>query len=251
VNDTATPAWSITGEGEIADRLRHAARFVPLDSPLTVLVSPGADADEAFALGEAALRTTAERVVPLEAAFEAVEAVRSAVKSAEVGLVYGCFTSVRITRGASSETLLIDALLPALGMTLDIVSGDVARVWANRASLFAPDDAWFVTIRMRDQTLLTIEAMASEPEGSGRSILLELTAAARVLRAEPTRQSIVIETFDGALSTAPWWEDISERYLHLVKQRALLPHDSAGTRLRNVWEALMASASSGEPVPPE
>lgn len=240
--------WSIIGEGPVADDLRRASRFVRTESPLKVVVDPAPDIAEAFAIGAAAIQTAAERVVPLESAFEAVVAVRDAVASGEIGRIYGCFTSLRLPRGSTPEEVLHSGLLPALALTLDVVPGDPERVWAKRASLFEPDDAWFVTIRLTDETLLTIEAMASEPAGGDRHLLVELTGSERVLRAEPTRQAVVIESLDSPTRRAPWWEDLGERYLHLVVKRAALPADPGGTRLRATWDALLTSSSTGEPV---
>lgn len=248
MSETQHSEWSIDGDGALADALRHAARFLPATAPVSVVV----DADEAdprtFALGQAALRTSAERVAPMEAAFEAVEAIRAAVVGGETGPVYGCFTTIRLPRDSSPETVLYDGLLSALAVTLDLVPGEPQRVWATKASLFSADDAWFVTVRMHDETLLSIEAMASEPEGSERSLLIELTASRQVLRAEPMRQAVVIERFGQSRRSAAWWEDLAERYLLLAAQRAGASEDRAGTRLRAVWAAAMESADGGQPV---
>ncbi|HUG16370.1 MAG TPA: hypothetical protein VMM78_15310 [Thermomicrobiales bacterium] len=240
--------WSIIGDGELASVLRRAAEYIPIATRVTVIVDTKQGPEGAFALGSAMLQSPSERVVPLESAFEAVEAVRASVAAGECGRVYGCFTSIRVRRGSSSSDVRDAALLPAIAMTLDTVPGPLARVWARQASLFAPDDAWFVTIRLRDETLLTIEVMASEPDAGAREILVELTSSERVLRAEPTRQAVVVEPLGQAAMSRPWWEDLGERYLRLVLQRAERPHDGAGTRLRTAWEAILTSASSGEPV---
>jgi hypothetical protein len=248
VSNSSTATWSISGEGAIADDLRRVSRYVDSQTPIAVTLGPPASSEDTFAVGAAALETTSERVVPLESAFEAIETVRDAVTSGETGRIYGCFTSVRLPRGSAPDDVVGSGLLPAVALTLDTVPGAVERVWARRASLFAADDAWFVTIRLRDETLLTIEAMASEPTGSGRSILVELTASERVLRAEPTRQAVIVEALDGSSRAAPWWEDLSERYLQLAARRASLPTSGDGTRLRAAWSALMTAAETGDPV---
>lgn len=248
MSGSSTPAWSIGGDGPLADDLRRTSRFVSTTVPITVATDSSTDRVDAFAIGTAALETSSERVVPLESAFEAVESVRDIVASGEVGRIYGCFVSVRLPRGSSPADVVSDGLLPAVAVTLDTIPGAVERVWAKRASLFAPDDAWFVTLRLADNTLLTVEAMAAELAQRDRNILLEVTSSERVLRAEPTRQAIMIETLTGSPVPAPWWEDLSERYLHLVTRRASLAVGHDGTRLRSTWSAIMSSADSGQPV---
>jgi hypothetical protein len=248
MNTNPINGWEIHGTDQIADLLRQAAGFISTDVPITICTDQDHDSPDAFALGPAVLHSSTERVVPFFSAFEAVEATRTAVDSGTAGKLYGCFTSVRIPRGSSADQVKLNGLLPALAMTLDTIPGAVQRVWARRASLYAQDDAWFATIRLEDETLLTVEAIAMLQPPTEREILLEVTASDQVLRAEPTRQAIVIESLGSAPRVAPWWENLAERYLQLVATRAQQSHWVAGSRLRAVWNATMQSATAGEPI---
>jgi hypothetical protein len=176
--------------------------------------------------------------------------VKRSIDAGEAGRIYGCFTSFRVNRGQDSQSVDFNALLPALAVTFDLLPGDISRVHATRASLMAENDAWFVTIKLADETILTIEAMAvlDPAEGINRDVLVEVTASERVLRAEPKRQSVVVESLGSASKVHPWWEDLHERFLHLLVERAANPPTDAGTRLRTVWSAIQKSAETGQAV---
>jgi hypothetical protein len=242
--------WTILGDNPLATALRDAARYVDIDAPIAVATQPGEIPDDAFAIGPAILSSSVERVAPYFSAFEAIEELKRALDAAEAGTLYGCFTSFRIARGSSSDDAALRALLPALGVTLDLLRSSVTRVHARRASLLASDDAWFVTLRHADETLTTIEALAVLDPAAGltRDLLVELTASERVLRAEPMRQAVIVEPVGAAGTSHPWWEDLNERFLKLVASRATMPNDNAGSRLRAFWAAIQQSASSGMPV---
>jgi hypothetical protein len=240
--------WTIVGSNPFADDLRRVAPFVSTDAPISIATESGDISHESFAVGPATLLSKAERFIPYYAAFEAIEFVRDALVSGEAGMVYGCFTSFRIPRGATPEELMLGALLPAVSVTLDLLPKRVIRVFAQRSSLFADGDAWFVTLKLEDETIVSIEAMASNDEPTGRELLVEVTASERVLRAEPMKQSVVVEPLGKAPQAYGWWEDLNERYLLLVTKRAGEPHNNAGSRLRAVWDALQESAQSGQPV---
>jgi predicted dehydrogenase len=143
---------------------------------------------------------------------------------------------------------MYNALLPAVATTLDLLAGDITRVWGRHASLFATQDAWFVTLRFADETIASIEALSATEPAQGRELLVEVTGSERVLRAEPLRQAVVVERLGSAPAHQPWWEDVAERYLQLVQRRAEEPHGNAGSRLRAVWSAIQRSAEAGEPV---
>lgn len=243
--------WTILGDNRVAEALREAARFVDAPSAIALATQPGEIPTDAFAIGTAILSSSVERVVPYYSAFEAIEEIKRALDDGEAGSVYGCFTSFRTVRGASSDDVKHGALLPALAVTLDLLSSPAIRVHARRASLIADDDAWFVTLRLADETIVTIEALAVlDPDaGLSRDLLVEVTASERVLRAEPMRQAVVVETCGTAGTSYPWWEDLNERFLVLLAKRESMPHGNAGSRLRTVWAAVQQSAKNGQPVP--
>lgn len=243
--------WTILGDNPIATALAGAARFVDVATPLTLATQPGEIPVDAVAIGPAILSSSVERVVPYFSAFEAIETLMHTLAEGEAGSVYGCFTSFRIPRGSSSDDAALRCLLPALAVTLDLLPSPVTRVHARRASLLTDADAWFVTLRHADDTIATIEALAVLDPAAGltRDMLVEVTASDRVLRAEPMRQAVVVEAIGAAGTSHPWWEDLNERFLKLVVQRAALPNDHAGSRLRAIWAAIQSSAESGQPVP--
>lgn len=242
--------WTILGDSPVATALRDAARFVDAAAPITLATQPGDIPPDAFAIGPAILSSAVERVAPYFSAFEAIEEIKRALDADEAGNVYGCFTSFRVMRGNSSDDVALRTLLPAIAVTLDLLPSSVTRVHAQRASLFAGDDAWFVTLRLTDETIVTIEALAVLDPAAGldRDLLVEVTASERVLRAEPMRQSVLVEPLGVAGTSYPWWEDLNERFLAFVVQRASMPHDNAGSRLRAVWSAVQQSADSGQAV---
>lgn len=242
--------WTILGDRPVAAALRDAARFVDTATPITIATQPGEIPNDAFAIGPAILSSSVERIVPYYSAFEAIEEVKRALDNDEAGRVYGSFTSFRISRGSSGDDVTFSALLPALGVTLDLVRSPITRVHARRASLLANDDAWFVTLRHADETITTIEALAVLDPAARltRDLLVEVTASERVLHAEPMRQAVVVEPVGSAATIHPWWEDLNERFLKLVASRAAFPADNAGSRLRSVWAAIQQSAESSQAV---
>jgi hypothetical protein len=245
-----TGNWTILGDNPLAHALRNVARYVDAPGPITLATQPGETPDDAYAIGPAVLSSSVEHVVPYFSAFEAVEAIALTLNAGDAGSVYGCFTSFRIQRGSSSDDVALRCLLPALGVTLDLLPSPVTRVHASRASLLTADDAWFVTLRHTDDTIATIEALAvlDPAAGLARDLLVEVTASGRVLRAEPMRQSVVVEPLGAAATIHPWWEDLNERFLKLLVARAQQPAGSAGSRIRAVWAAVKQSADTGEAV---
>jgi len=242
--------WSILGNHRLADSLRDAARFVAAPFPITIATDPVDVPDDAFPIGPAVLFSNVERGVPYYCAFEAIEEITRTLAAGEAGQTYGCYTSFRISRGSTTDEVAYNCLLPALAVTLDLFASPAQRIHARRSSLLSTDDSWFVTIRLEDETILTIEALAVlDPAATlDRDLLVEVTASDRVLRAEPMRQAVVVEPVGGVSIAFPWWENLSERFLKLVAERAALQHPTAGSRLRNIWEAVQESAESGMPV---
>jgi len=243
-----TTNWNIPGDNSLAVGLRGVSRYVDIDSPVTILTESGQSGANAFALGAAVLDSDATRLVPFYAGFDALETVKRALDAGDVGSVYGGFGSFRVARGTSGEELKLSALLPILALALDLLPEPVISVFANRASLFAADDAWFVTLRLANETIITLEAMASCDPAAGRELLIEITGSDRVLRAEPFRQSVVVESLGAAPVAQTWWEDPYERYLQLLATRASQPATNDIDRIRNVWQAMLESADSGQRI---
>ncbi|CAN5700783.1 hypothetical protein BH23CHL2_BH23CHL2_10040 [soil metagenome] len=241
-----TGNWTILGNDGLAARLTEAARYLEAPAAMTVSTTPDDVPNGAIATGAALLSDRARSVVSPLYGFRVLEEAARAVQEGEAGNIYGFFGSYRLERGASPDELRDTALVPLLAYALEIFHSTVERVMVRRASLLACDDAWFVTIRLADETLLTLEAMAVRPTGAGPQILVEITGSEQVIRAEPTRQSVVVEPIDAPARALPWWEDEAERLLAYIAARPT--EIRSAERLREVWSAIELSVSSGAAV---
>jgi hypothetical protein len=241
-----TGNWTILGDDEPAGQLREAARYIDAPGPLTVSTEADDLPHGAIATGPALLSESGRSVISLLYGFRVLEEAARSARSGEVGSIYGFFGSYRLERGATADELRDEALVPLLAYALDIFHSTVERVFVKRASLAAADDAWFVTLTLADETLLTLEAMATRPPGAGPQVLIEITGSERVVRAEPTRQSVVVEPLDGPARALPWWEDEAERLLAFIAERPT--EIRSAERLREVWSAVEQSLESGAAV---
>jgi predicted dehydrogenase len=237
-----TGNWTILGDERLAAMLTEAAKYIDAPSPMTVSTSPDDYPGGAVATGAALLADGARSVVSPLYGFRVLEEAARAVQAGEAGKIYGVFGSYRLERGASSDELRDQALVPLLAYTLEIFQSAVERVMVRQASLLASDDAWFVTIRLADETLLTLEVMATRSSGAGPQVLVEITGSEQVLRVEPTRQSVILERTDAPAQALPWWEDEAERLLAYIASRS--PEIRSGERLREVWAAAEQSLES-------
>lgn len=243
---TNTGNWTICGADDLAEQLTEAARYIESVVARTVSTAPDDVPTGAIATGGALLSERARSVVSPLYGFRVLEEAARAVQSGEAGKIYGFFGSYRLERGSTPEELRDQALVPLLAYALEIFHSTVERVMVRRASLLTSDDAWFVTLRLADDTLLTLEAMATRPEGAGAQILVEITGSEQVLRVEPTRQSVVIERVDAPARALPWWEDEAERLLAYIAARPA--EVRSAERLREVWAAVEQSIESGAAV---
>lgn len=240
-----TGAWTVLGSDGLADQLRQAAPYVEIESPLAITTDPNDIPGGAFATGSALLGDGAASVVSSLYGFRVLEDTARAVADGDVGAIYGCFGSYRLERGAFPDDC-DRALADLLAWVLDVFPANVARVHARRASLLAENDAWFVTLRLADDALVTLEVMATNASGSGNSLLVEITGSERVIRTEPTRQAVIVERIDAAERALPWWEDEAERMLQFIAARP--PETGSGQRLREVWSAVEQSQETGNAV---
>ncbi len=239
--------WTILGDTGLARLLRQAARYIDTDHSLTIATEAGDAPTDAIGVGPGVYASSIRHVVPYFTAFEAIEEIQRAIDSGEVGRVYGCYASMRIPRGSSPDALVAGAVGPILAVCRDLLPAPVTRVWASRASLFAEHDAWFITLKLADEVIVTIEALAAAG-ASARELLVEVTGSDRVLRAEPTTQGIRVEPLGGEAMVWPWWEDLAERFLALVDRRAAAGRWIDGDDLRAVWDAAQRSAESGQAI---
>jgi predicted dehydrogenase len=237
--------WTILGSSPTAEALRHAALFI--DAPEErIVVADGTDVPTgAITTGAAALHPNADRVVSELLGFRVFEDALSLTRGGELGALYSVFGSFRLTRGASDEVVRHEALLPLLCYGLALLPQPVTRVWATAASVETQDDCWFVTLRFEDDVIVSLEALAVADPAASSEALVEIIGAERVLRCEPTRQSVSVERVGQATHLAPWWEDGAERLLQLLASPE--PPLVDGARLRAVWDAALQSAQDGQP----
>lgn len=243
--------WNIIGEGDVALALREAAEYVEIDSIATVVTSAATMPAGAIATDRAMLLQNAEVIVPHLLGFQAIEEVVRSTHSGDVGQIYGCYGSYRVERGTDPEGVALGALLPLVALALEIIGGEVNSAWARRASLLSEGDAWFVTLSV-GAMVVTLEAMATadpEPDGT-EELLIEVTGSERVLRAEPTRQAVTVESIGAPTRAVGWWEAIGERLLRYIATLDQHPPHNSGERLRSVWNAIEESAATGQPVTP-
>ncbi len=153
-------AWHVIGGDQLAEQLRHAGPYVQPSREMVVITDAQTIPKGAIATGRAMIVENAGAIAPHLLAFEAVDEVRRAAHAGEIGMLYGCYGSYRVPRGTDQEHVALDALLPLVAATLEIVPGDVTSVWARKASLLAEGDAWFVTLNI-DAAIVTLEALAT------------------------------------------------------------------------------------------
>lgn len=244
---SSSAGWTILGDTGLARLLRQAAPYVDTARSLTIATEAADVPPEAIGVGPGVYSSSVRNVVPYFTAFEAIEEVQRAIDAGEVGRVYGCYASMRIPRGSSEDILIAGAVGPILAVCRDLLPTPVTRAWARRASLFSENDAWFITLRLADDVIVTIEALASAG-ASARELLVEVTGSDRVLRAEPTNQGIRVEPLGREVMVWPWWEDLAERFLALVERRATDGRWLDGDDLRKVWQAIQRSADTGQAV---
>lgn len=241
--------WHIIGSDDLAQHLSSATRRVPSDGARTVVTEADVVPEGAIATGRAMTVRDAQAIVPHLAGFRVVDELIRSVHNDEVGLIYGCYGSMRVPRGTSPDEVAHDALLPLLATALEIVSDDVTDVWARRASLLAEGDAWFVTIHL-GSVIMTLEALATTDDAASDSfeLLLEVTGSEQVIRAEPFRQAVTVAPFNGPARSHGWLEDAGERLLHRILDLDDRPMQGSAQRLQTVWEAVHTSAATGQPV---
>lgn len=242
---TSTGGWTISGPDQLAANLGEAARYVGTLTPISVTTEVDGMTRADVGTGHGLLGDVSRPVSPLFG-FRVLEDLAADVRASTPGKVYGCFGSYRISREASADAVAFDALLPLLAYTLELFGSPITRVMARRASLFKPDDAWYVTLKLADEVLLTLEVMAATHPAASPEIQVEVTGSDQVLRAEPARQSVTVEPLNGPPTQLGWWENEAERLLHYIAR----PNDGSlqPARLRQAWDAMKDAAERGVPV---
>ncbi len=192
-----------------------------LASGLVVQVSP--------LLGYAPLRELAERV-----------------HRGELGRRYGLFAGYHFARNA--PTPVDDAFADLLHYALEALERRPVEVYARRSALCGDQaDAWHAVLRLEDETLVTLEAVAALPADGPEAerLLVEATGSDAVIRAEPTRQAVVSIGRSGLTQAVPWMPEPGERYLEAALTRLEQPDPPREVRTFETLRALWAAAAEG------
>jgi hypothetical protein len=147
------------------------------------------------------------------------------------GRRYGVFAAHRLPANFAGE--LEEALTDLLVFVASLIDSSLVRVSATTSALGRQETAgWFIIARFADDTIATIEVSAVLPESDqpDGELLVEVTGSDVVLRAEPERQSVVVNGGDG-LQKSPWYAEPPEfllsRALAITQDERVEPHVSA------------------------
>jgi hypothetical protein len=158
-----------------------------------------------YETGEAARQALSQgqvvQVSPLRG-YVALETLRSEVRRGALGRAYGFFGAFRFGEVPGGEFGERGAAL--MHYAYDTIGEPIEQVQTTRTALFSPTrGAAFIIARAASGLLLTLEFAASLHPGE-EQILIEATGSDAVLRAEPTRQSVLISGKSGTREQ-PWW----------------------------------------------
>lgn len=270
----------LVGRGSAAEELARAVsvrpglRFAGQSAPgaplpqAELLLSAGLDTTERAALAVAAAGAGQRVVVsPLASVDEQVrEALESGLvtqvspllglgplrgladrmRRGEVGRRYGVFAQLQRRRDAA---VTLDEMFAALlHYVLSTLDGAVVVAYACRSALCGPrDDAYHAVLRMEDETLVTLEAAAVLPESwpEDERVVVEATGSDAVVRAEPTRQAILVSARDGSTRAVPWVPNRTVGYLDAVLDDWGRPDPARELRYLDVLAACQSVAPGG------
>lgn len=174
---------------------------------LPVATLPLADTDEASR--QLLARGQVVQVSPLRG-YVALETLRREVQRGALGRPYGLYASHRfgpVPGGAFGERG--EALLH---YAYDVAGEPIEMAQTTRRALFGDrPDAAFVIARAAGGLLMTIEFVAALGDGE-EQVLIEATGSEAVLRAEPTRQAVLISGTSGTRQE-PWWSSPGPGFL--------------------------------------
>ena len=239
---------NLIGSDPLAEAIRGLPHPPPFAEPRTLVTSGTRIPAGAVACGMAMLSPEAEDILPEYLSFNVLNDVRAMIAAGELGQLYGGFASHRIENFTTDELLRELGLLPALALMLALVPGDIVRVWSTAARLLTADepDAWFVHLRYADDALVTIEVLAVNDLEVGDELTVEITGSEQVVRVEPMRQAVWVEQWQEPANRRLWWELPAERLCRLLAEGQVVR--GGGPRVRQIWDAVMESARTGQPV---
>jgi hypothetical protein len=146
-------------------------------------------------------------------------------QSGAYGRRYGVYAAHRLPRNSSDQ--LSESIADLGTLVTSLVDSPLNRVSTTEAPF-----GWFVLARFADDTIATIEVSAVLPEvhEPNGELLVEVTGSEAVLRAEPERQSVIVNGNAG-YQRMPWYagpeETLLNHALRLLQQRDLGAQRSA------------------------
>lgn len=200
-----------------AQRLDAVEQAVSAGLPIVTLPLPGGGER-----AERAVRGGTVTQVDVLRGFAALETLRSEVAGGALGRRYSLFGAYRVRQGSPDVFDVVGVPLLHYATTVLAEAPEVVQV--TRAGLFGGvDDAWFAILRCADGTVVTLEFAASLPRSAPADLqlLVEANGSDTVLRAEPTRQAIMVAGADGSVHERGWWTDPARDF-------ALIALDAAG-----------------------
>lgn len=157
------------------------------------------------------------------------------------GRRYGIFAAHRLPRGLAA--VVDESLCDLLVYITSLIERPLVRLSATTSTLGgSATSAWFILARFADDTIATIEAGAMLPDAddSNGELVVEVTGSDAVLRAEPERQSVVVNGNEGYQRQA-WYADPPEFLLHqalqVLNSSDVTPHVSALRLLQQRFDA--------------
>jgi hypothetical protein len=168
-------------------------------------------------------------------------------RARQYGRRYGVFAAHRLPRNYAGN--LDNALNDLLVYVCTLIDSRLIRVSATLIETEGSSAGWFILARFADDTIATIEVGAFLPraEDPNGDLLIEVTGSEAVLRAEPERQSVIVNG-DAGYQRLPWYADPSQSLLRcaheILDRDDSDQHVSAFELIRHVG----AAASSDEAI---
>jgi hypothetical protein len=187
------------------------------------------------------------QVSPLRG-YVALETLRAEVRRGVLGQAYGLFAAHRF--GQVPGQVFGERGGALLHYVYEVIGEPLEMVQTTRATLFGSQpDACFIVARASSGLLLTLEFAASLVEKAvvREQVLVEATGSGAVLRAEPTRQSILISGRSGT-SEQPWWISQAPGFVAAALSAAQTPDSKREVGFLDFLAAVRQSADAGEPV---
>lgn len=181
--------------------------------------------------------------------YAALETLLGQVREGVLGRRYSLFAAHRVRQGASDVFETIGASL--LCYALDLLGGAPTTEQATRGQLFGDvPDSWLLMLRQPDGLVATVEFAASLPRSAAadEQILVEANGSDAVLRAEPTRQAVLVAAKGGSTDERGWWRDEAVGFTPAAIAAAQQPDPAREAAALQLLDAVRRAADSGQPV---